>query len=149
MYIIIIMAIMSLHYPSHILYYLAAPPQFNTVLLPNTVVVQNDYVVFKCEAQGYPAPTISWEHGGQIVTNDSPSFVVNSTLSQKGLTKITTSYLKISSVDVSMVGEVKCIANPPAARDIGEIALDTISTSTQLTVLGNLVCCMDIYRRKA
>ena len=63
-------------------------------------------------------------------------FEVNSTVTNDGFTKTVTSYLKISSANVSMNGEVKCIANPPPPERIGGMAPDSVYTSTQLTVLG-------------
>lgn len=100
------------------------------------MVAENEEVVFVCVAEGFPAPTITWQHAGRVVTNDNRDFEVNLTVSQTGFTRMITSYLTISSANSSMNGEVKCIAKPPPPQYIGRRRLDAVSTSTQLTVLG-------------
>lgn len=113
-----------------------APPQIISAFPPNSLTAEGQDVVFKCVAQGYPAPMISWQHAGVEVTNDNTDFSVNSTTRQDGLINETTSFFKISSADASMSGEVKCIANPPPPEDIGGRHLDPVEAMTQLTVLG-------------
>ena len=96
-------------------------------------------VRFECVAQGFPAPTISWQQAGRdIFTANNRRFDVNSTTSSDGFISTVTSYFKINSADDSSNGEVKCIAHPPRSETIGGLVLDSAYTSTQLSVLGIL-----------
>lgn len=103
------------------------------------MVTENEEVVFTCIVRGYPAPTITWENSGMMVMHDNPRFEINLTTSQVGFTKMVTSYLKIALVSSSMIGEVKCVADPPPPVDVGGRVLNSVSTSTQLSVLGESV----------
>ena len=119
---------------------LAAPPQVVEDFRPNTVVAEGQNMTFKCIAQGYPAPTISWQHAGRAIVNgDSPYFTVNSTEMKDGFIATVTGYLNLSSADDSVNGEVRCIASPPAPDVVGGMVLDSDYTSTQLNVLGKYI----------
>lgn len=116
----------------------AAPPQIIKDFRPNTVIAEGQGIQFRCIAQGYPIPTISWEHAGQSVVNgDNPHFEVNSISRNDGLLVTVTSFLTVSSADDSVSGEVRCIALPPPPDMVGGMALDRDDTSTQLSILGN------------
>lgn len=117
----------------------AEPPQISRALVPNTVTKENEEVILTCIARGYPAPTISWEHEGMTVTRDNPSFEINSTTSQDGFTELVTSYLKMVSANSSVDGKFECIANPPLSDNVGGRILNSVSTSTQLSILGKAV----------
>ena len=85
----------------------AAPPQIIKDFRPNTVIAEGQGIQFRCIAQGYPIPTISWEHAGQSVVNgDNPHFEVNSISRNDGLLVTVTSFLTVSSADDSVSGEV-------------------------------------------
>ena len=97
-------------------------------------------MTFKCIAQGYPAPTIAWQQAGRAVVNGENShFIVNSTKRNDGFLITVISYLKLSSADDSVNGELKCIARPPPPDMVGGMALDDNCTSTQLSVLGYIM----------
>ena len=94
-------------------------------------------MTFECIAQGYPAPTIAWQHADWTVVNGENShFIVNSSKRNNGFLITVISSLKLSSADDSVNGEVKCIAHPPPPDMVGGMALDDDCTSTQLSVLG-------------
>ena len=101
------------------------------------MIVEGEDRHFKCVAQGYPAPTISWQHKGRTVVNgDNPHFMMNSTERNDGFLTTVISFLKLSSADDSVNGEVRCVASPPAPDVVGGMALDSDYTSTQISVLG-------------
>ena len=118
----------------------AAPPQIIRDFRPNTVIAEEQRIQFTCVAQGYPAPTVSWEHEGQMVVNgDNPHFNVNSTNNRNdGFIVTVTSFLTVSLADDSVSGEVRCIALPPPPDMVGGMALNSDDTSTQLSILGKL-----------
>ena len=103
------------------------------------MIAEGQNITFKCTAQGYPAPTIVWQHAGQDVMNgESPQFKVNSTERNDGFIATIIGYLNLSSADDSVNGEVRCIAHPPPLDMVGGMTLDSDYTSTQLSVLGKL-----------
>ena len=117
----------------------AAPPQIIKDFQPNTVIAEGEDTQFRCVAQGYPAPTISWQHAGREVMNgDNSHFKVNSTERNNGFIATVTSYLNLNSADDSVNGEVRCIAHPSPSDMVGSVVLDSVDTSTQLSVLGKL-----------
>jgi hypothetical protein len=121
---------------NHVLF-VTAPPQILEDFQPNTIIAEEGGTRFRCTAQGYPAPTISWEHAGRRVVNgDNPNFKVNSTERNGGFIVTVTSFLTLSSADDSVNGEVRCIARPPPPDMVGGKQLDSDDTSTQLSVLG-------------
>ena len=101
------------------------------------MIAEGEDTQFRCVAQGYPAPTISWQHAGrEVVNGDTPHFKVNSTERSDEFISTVTSFLTLSSADDSVSGEVRCIAHPPPPDMVGGMALDSDSISTQLSVLG-------------
>ena len=105
------------------------------------MIAEGQYVNFKCVAQGFPAPTISWQHAGRdVMTASNSRFMVNSTVTERsdGFISTVTSYFKIDSADDLTNGEVVCTANPPPPERIGGKAPDQVQASTRLTVLGKL-----------
>ena len=116
---------------------LIAPPRIVQDFLPNRVIAEGEDTHFRCVAQGYPAPTISWQHAGRDIANgDTPHFTVNSTERSDEFISTVTSFLTLSSADNSVSGEILCIAHPPTPDVVGGMALDSDSVSTQLSVLG-------------
>lgn len=118
----------------------SAPPQICKSFQRNIVIAEGQDTEFVCVVQGFPAPSISWQHAGrEVVNGDNPHFKVDLTETTDGYIVIVTSYLNLSSADNSVNGEVRCIADPPAPDLVGGITLDSYYTSTQLSVLGNLI----------
>ena len=106
------------------------------MLEPNTIITEGEDVVFKCTAEGVPAPTISWWYSGMRVNKNNQRFYVNSTSHRVDQMIVTTSFFNIRSVGAIMSEEIKCIANPPLPENIGGKVLNTTMSNTQLTVLG-------------
>ena len=121
---------------------LSAPPRIISTFLPNIVIVEGQSTSFRCVAEGYPAPTITWQLNSRDIENgDNPHFEVNSTVNERDSgwrLRTVTSYLKTRSASDSVSGEVKCTASPPllhVSTDL--IRRESSCMSTQLSVLGN------------
>ena len=116
---------------------LTAPPRIVQDVRPNRVIREGEGTHFRCIAQGYPAPTISWQHAGrEIVNSENLHFRVNSTERSDGFIITVTSFLILRSADDSLNGEVRCVASPPLPEMVGGMTLDNDYTKTQLSVLG-------------
>ena len=115
---------------------IAAHPHLTEMLEPNTITTEGEDVVFKCTAEGVPAPTISWWYNGMMVNENNQRFYVNSTSHLLDRMSVTTSFFAIRSVHALIIEEVKCIADPPLPENIGGKVLNATMSNSQLTVLG-------------
>lgn len=115
---------------------IADHPHLTEMIEPDTIITEGEDVVFKCTAEGVPAPTISWSYSGMMVTENNQKFYMNSTSHLVNRMSVTTSFFTILSVGALMSEEIKCIADPPLPENIGGKVLNATMSNTQLTVLG-------------
>ena len=110
----------------------------------SSTIRQSTNAIFICQAQGYPLPTIIWQHNGENVTDNQSDYLITPSNNVSIMT--TTSKLRIFFADVKKSGQVTCIASANAPMGSG-ITLASDHRSTSLTVLGKpnyLVLCIMI-----
>ena len=109
------------------------------VVAPQTyTTVEGENALFRCVAQGYPAPVISWRHKNVTLSaedNPSADYIITPDSRQDGNLMITDSELRILSVKTVMSGEVECIVTASPPKDSGR-TLTSIQASASLTVFG-------------
>ena len=118
--------------------YFAASPEI-TVAPQTYTTVEGEDVLFRCVAQGYPAPAMSWRHSNVTVNTDyHPDYNIIESSRQDGNLIITESELTILSVKTGMSGVVECIAtvSPPMES---RRKLISAQEPASLTVFGNNV----------
>ena len=116
--------------------YFAANPEI-TVAPQMYTTVEGKNALFRCVAEGYPAPVISWRHNNVTVNADhSPNYNIMERSRQDGNLMIIESDLTILSVKTGMSGVVECNATVFHPTDSGKAPITT-QEPVFLTVLGN------------
>lgn len=124
----------SAKYYDVILLLYTVPPRIVTEPQDITTPVDQD-IVFRCRAEGYPMPTISWEHNGELVSDRRQDFAIYEWYDDKAMTAV--SELRILSTDVRHTGRVACnVSAAPPVNTIIARALESQSKMASLTVLG-------------
>ncbi|XP_048386969.2 peroxidasin homolog isoform X1 [Stegostoma tigrinum] len=106
-----------------------APPQF-TILPQDQTIIEGQTVDFHCEAEGNPAPTLTWTKGGSPLPGDTRHIILS------------TGTLRISNVALPDEGQYECQADnivgalrvPVQLTIQRRVSLVITNTPTDLTV---------------
>ena len=109
------------------------PPTFLEYPLEASVV-NSSSTIFSCKVQGYPQPTITWNHDGRDATSKPDKYRIEQTVST-GPPFIVESNLTITTLRSEDSGNVKCVAT--VRTNEGEMLED--QKISQLSFLGEFV----------